>query len=62
MDKEKKKKIFTHILRVSKFLVFATFMYVSAIMYILNRPFESIAIIFAVAFFMVLNKLESKEE
>jgi hypothetical protein len=56
--KERHGRIFTILLGVSRFSVFVLFMYVSMVMYLLGRSFESIAIIIAVAIFLILNKLE----
>lgn len=56
-NKKNWKRLFTYLLVLSKFTVFSMFMYVATIMYVIGRPLESIIIIFAVAFYLVLNKL-----
>ena len=62
IKKERKKanwkRIATFLLVLSRVLVFGCFMYVAMVMYQIDRPVESIIIIFAVALFLILNKLD----
>lgn len=52
------KKAFTFLLIASKFIVFASFMYVAMVMYQLDRNAESILIVFAIALYLILNRME----
>jgi len=56
--KERYEKLFTRILATSKFIVFFCLMYVSVVMYKLNRPVESIVLMIVAAIYLMLNKLE----
>jgi hypothetical protein len=52
------KRGFTITLVVSKLIVFIAFMYVSGVMFYIEKTTEAIIIIFAVALYLILNKLE----
>jgi len=52
------KKVFTYALIGSKIVVFAAFIYTSAVLYNLGKTTESVLVLFAVALYLILNKLE----
>ena len=54
-----KRRIFSFLLKASKIVVVVALLYTSFIMYHLGNPLASLMIIFGVAFFLILNKLES---
>ena len=52
------KRIFTFLLVLSRVLVFGCFMYVAMVMYQIDKPIESIIIVFATALYLILNRLD----
>ena len=56
--KREEKKTFTYILMGSKIFVFAVFLYVSIVMFNLEREIEGIILLFAIALWLILNKLD----
>ncbi len=48
----------TYILKGSKILVFACFIYAAIIMYKIGRPYESILMAMAISIYLIFNKLD----
>jgi len=56
--KERYEKLFTMILRTSRFIVFASLIYVAVVMYKIHQPIESIIVLVVATLYIILNKLD----
>lgn len=53
------KKTFTFILTASRLIVFACFLYVTLMLFRIDRNIEAFIILFAITLYLILNKLET---